>query len=333
MTKYNVLWIDDAIDSDPGLRIFIKQAEGEGIILFPYKSYEEAFEKFESKIFIYDAILLDASFFRSKNQVSGTDDLKGLAAAKEKITELRAKKYIPYFILSGQTRLEKDDTFSQTYGEYYRKHYQQDVIKLFKDIKEAADKQPLTQIRHKHQKVFDVCTEFIGEDASKSLMDILLSMENPYGNFDDKNYFNALRQIVELFFRASYRLGILHSDCINENGELNVANSKSFMSGKNSKTKKGDETIHIKSPKNYFPAILASNLESILIIANAGSHPSGKEKKIEKPTLSEYKEQIKSNYLLYSTTFQVMDLLLWFKNYADKNRNVEKNKSEWNQVE
>jgi hypothetical protein len=147
-----------------------------------------------------------------------------LAAAKEKIIEFKNKKCIPFFILSGQERYEKDDTFSQTYGKHYKKQNPDDIIQLFEVIKAEADKQPLTQIRYRHQKVFDVCTEYIGEDASKSLMDILLSMENPYGNFDDKNYFNALRQIVELFFRASYRLGILHSDCINEKGELNVTN-------------------------------------------------------------------------------------------------------------
>lgn len=35
-----------------------------------------------------------------------------------------------------------------------------------------------------------------------------------------------------------------------------------------------------------------------------------------------------TNYLLYSLTFQVMDLVLWFKEYADENPG-KKNKSSW----
>lgn len=77
MKIYKVLWIDDQFDT---MEPFSNEAKLHDIVLFGYKSYEEAFENFESKIFEYDAILLDARFFKSKNQVSGTEDLKGLSA-------------------------------------------------------------------------------------------------------------------------------------------------------------------------------------------------------------------------------------------------------------
>lgn len=235
---------------------------------------------------------------------------------------------MPRFILSGQPQYENDVTFSDTYGEYYKKSNPNDVIRLFTDIKTKADKQPLTQIRHKYQNVFDVCSEkYIGEAASKNLMPILYSIENPLEKFEDETYYNDLRQIVDLVFWASLKIGILHDKCINKDGTINVTTSRLFMSGDTEGIAKIDRTMICS--KNYFPKILARNLESILVITHAGSHgpsPSGNTKK---PTLLEYKNQIKSNFLLYSTTLQVMDLLLWFKKYADENPDIEKNKSAW----
>ncbi|MBK6953806.1 MAG: hypothetical protein IPH24_17675 [Crocinitomicaceae bacterium] len=117
MKTYKVLWIDDDFEK---LDLFSGLAKSNDIHLEGFKSYEEGFANFESKLFEYDAILLDALFYKTKTQVSGSEDSKGLAAAKEKIAEFRRQRNIPYFILSGQTQLEKDSTFSDTYGNFIR---------------------------------------------------------------------------------------------------------------------------------------------------------------------------------------------------------------------
>ena len=329
---YNVIWFDDQYATLIGIQ---EQAHLNGIKLYGFSNAKDGIETLEKNLEKYDAAIVDGKFYSEPNQSGDTMNDQALLKVGLTFEKLSYKKIIPWFILSGQISFTKEkhllaETFQN--NKVYDKNKDEDLIALWTDLKEAADKQPLTQIRHKHQKVFDVCKEkYIGEAASKPLMDILLSMENPYENFNDKNYFNALRQIVELFFRASYRLGILHEKFISEkDGSVNLGNSKSFMSGDAETIAKADKTIICS--KNYFPKILANNLESILNITNAGSHTSGEEKEEltkPKPTLSEYKDQIESNYLLYSTTFQVMDLLLWFKNYADKNPDVEKNKLEW----
>lgn len=42
-----------------------------------------------------------------------------------------------------------------------------------------------------------------------------------------------------------------------------------------------------------------------------------------------YKKNIHSNYLFYALTFQVMDLILWFRTYSDANADVKVNQSNW----
>ena len=99
------------------------------------------------------------------------------------------------------------------------------------------------------------------------------------------------------------------------------------MAGKEAELKPSTEKIY--SSKIHFPILLANNVKSILDATSAASHSEGGEKENGKVNFSEYKKQINSSYLLYSIAYQVMDLLLWFKKYADENSDKEKNKSLW----
>lgn len=324
MKEYKVLWIDDEFED---LEPFSNLAKVNDIILEGFKSFEEGFSNFETKVFEYDAILLDALFFKSKNQVTGTEDSAGLSAAKDKIAEFRRLRNIPYFILSGQTRLEKDSTFSGTYGTYFKKQNPEDIKRLFFEIKDAANKEPYTRLRHKYQHVFDICSEkYQLEPASKHLIDILFIFENPENKFDDEKYFNGLRKIVEYVFRASNRIGLLHDKCI-PNGIVNLTWSSLFLAGKEIELR--PSTNKISTSRTYFPAILASNIKTVLDITSAASHTESDEKENAKLNFSDYKKQTNSNYLLYSLAFQVMDLILWFKKCSDENPNYAENISLW----
>ena len=324
MKNYKVLWIDDRFDEQEP---FINLAKDNYIILESFKSFEEGFANFEKKLFEYDAIILDALFFKSGSQVSGSEDLKGLSAAKDKIAEFKKQRAIPYFILSGQTKLENNDTFSETYGNHYRKQNLDDIEKLINDIKIAADNEPYTKLKHKYESVFNACNnKYISEEASKYLMDILFSIEYPTDKFDDEKYFNGLRKVVEYVFRATNRIGILHDGCIPD-GFVNLTWSSLFLAGKEVELK--PSTKRISSSKGYFPSILANNIKNILDITNAASHTEGEEKEYAKVNVSDYKKEISSNYLLYSLAYQIMDLVLWFKKVYDENPDVAKNKLFW----
>lgn len=324
MKTYKVLWIDDEFEK---MDLFSKAAKLNNIDLIGFKSFDEGFSNFEKKIFEYDAILLDAMFFKTSTQVTGSEDLKGLSAAKDKIAEFKKQRAIPYFILSGQTKLENNDTFSDTYGNHYRKQNMKDVEQLFKDIKSAADNEPYTKLRHKYEHVLNACNNiYIHEDASSCLLDILYSIENPGDKFDDEKYFNGLRKVIEYVFRASNKIGILHDACIPD-GIINLTWSSMFLAGKEVELK--PSTMRISSAVGYFPMILANNVKNTLDITSAASHTESEEKENAKVNFSDYKKNIQSNYLLYSLAYQVMDLILWFKEISDANPDISKNKSNW----
>lgn len=327
MKTYKVLWIDDDFET---LDLFSGLAKSNDILLDGFKSYEEGFTNFESKVFEYDAILLDALFFKTKSQVSGSEDSKGLAAAKDKIAEFRRQRNIPYFILSGQTKLEKDSIFSDTYGNYYKKQNPEDVKRLFQEIKETADNEPYTRLRHKYQNVFEVCNKkYFLEVASKHLIDVLFSVENPSEKFDDEKYFNGIRKVVEYIFRAANKIGLLHDKCI-PGGLVNLTWSSMYLAGNDFILK--PSTTRISCTHSYFSSILANNIKSLLDITSAASHTEGEEKENAKLNFSEYKKQINSNYLIYSLAFQVMDLVLWFKKCADENPNYAENIKRWKET-
>lgn len=324
MKTYKVLWIDDEFEK---MDLFTKAANLNDINLDGYKSFEEGFANFEKKLFEYDAIILDAMFFKTSTQVSGSEDLKGLSAAKDKINEFKKQRPIPYFILSGQTKLENNDTFSDTYGNHYRKQNLNDVEKLFNDIKKAADNEPFTKIRHKYESVFTACNnKYISEDAAMCLIDILYSIEYPSEKFDDEKYFNGLRKVIEYVFRAANKIGILHDACLPD-GIVNLTWSSMFLAGKEIELKPSSKRI--SSSVGYFPLILANNIKMALDITSAASHTESEEKENAKVNFSDYKKNIQSNYLLYSLAFQVMDLILWFKQVSVDNPDVIKNKSCW----
>ena len=154
--KYNILWIDDQYED---LFQFIIDAENENIFLNGFTSFEEGFEHLEGNIHAYDGVLLDALFFEKRDQIEGSEDLKGLRKTIDKLNELKHIKTLPFFILSGQTRFEKDNTFEELYGKHFRKNNPNDISLLFNSIKEKADELEDTQLKHKYQRVFDVCTE------------------------------------------------------------------------------------------------------------------------------------------------------------------------------
>ena len=68
--KYKILWVDDQHD-DIEMTQFIVEAEGEGLILEGYASFEQAFEILEKNLKSFDAILLDGMFFEKNRWLLG----------------------------------------------------------------------------------------------------------------------------------------------------------------------------------------------------------------------------------------------------------------------
>ena len=326
-TEYNILWVDDQHDDEEMVQ-FIVYAENEGIILEGFASFEEAFEKLEDKLEEFDAILLDGMFFEKKDQLTGTEDEVGIGMAIAKINELKSKKVFPWFVLSGKDQFtkSKNSIIAANKKRCFDKTNPKDVVELFQLIKIEVTQQPDFQIRHEYQKVFDVCTDkYIGEAAKKPLLQILKSIKNPLNSFEDELYFTQIRIILESMFRAANKLGLLHDKCL-ERGKVNLSDSSLFLSGEQTKH------LDVSCKRRHFNKIISDSVKSLLFITGAASHTIDPEIK-NNINLEEYRKTINTPYLLYSLTFQLTDILIWFKKYADENPDKEKNKSLWVNLE
>lgn len=327
MKEYRVLWFDDCHETQEPTK---DEALVEGITLVGYSNAQDGLRELQNNLFSYDAVLVDGLFYSSNLDSGDAVNDNALFTVARFLDKMEDKKKIPWFILSGQASFTKEaNRIAVEYKEnkVYDKNSDEDFKKLWNDIKREADKQIETQIKHRYQNVFDVCSEeYIGVKASKYLIDILCSIECPEAEFDDEKYFNGIRKVVELVFRASNKIGLLHDKCI-PNDIVNLTWSSLFMAGKEIEIKPSNDKI--SCAKSHFPLLLANNVKAILDITSAASHTEGEEKENGKVNFADYKKLITSNYLLYSLVFQVMDLLLWFKKYADENPDKEENKLLW----
>ncbi|OKL39968.1 hypothetical protein [Pontibacter flavimaris] len=315
--KYTVLWIDDEYQKQDDV---ISDAEFSDIRLVPFTTHEEGMHELERNLAKYDGVILDAKVL--KNVGDDVPGLGGLRASILRLEQLSTKKRIPYFIFTGQADYMESSVFEDGFGKYYVKA--RDNEKLFTDIKAAADKLEDTQIKHRYQSAFDVCTEaYIGQSALEPLLAILRSFSNPEAEIDDELYFNQLRIILEKMFRCAHRFGLSHAKCIDEHGQVILAASSLFMSGLEVKY------LGIKAARPHFPKLIASHVRIILEITNAASHSETQEADSSKTNLSEYRNTVNTPYLLYSLAFKLLDILIWFKYYVDQNNDYETNKALW----
>jgi hypothetical protein len=314
--KYKVLWIDD--DCNTTGRDFIGQAEQDDVDITAFESHEEGIAYLEKNLYDFHAVILDAKVKNKKDDT--VIGLEGLKASRDRLIELNNKKDIPYFIFTGQPDYQTNELFKQSYGDFYIKGT--DNERIIDDIIQRVEQKEDYILKKDYQKVFQLCSEkYIGVEAQKPLLNILSSIRNPKKEFDDELYFTQIRKILEYMFRSANKNGLLHDACI-PNGKVNLVESSLFLAGK--------ETLHlnVKSTKSHFPKLIADSAQSIIFITGAASHTTDPDIK-NNINLSEYRKLINTPYLLYNLTFQLMDILVWYKEYVDINSNSALNKSYW----
>lgn len=319
MKKYNILWIDDEYKK---LSSFIIDAELDGIYITPFDTSVAGMEAFEKNILMWDGIILDAKCWsKSSDEVASTE---GMYLSLDKITELKHKRYVPIFVFTGQPDLYSDEQFSKSLRgrRFYKKGNEADKKQLFADIMSEADKLVETQIRHKYHRVFEAFSEEIkGQDK---VLKIFLTLHG-YETVDHTDVYTQLRLILEWMFRDASKRGLLHDKCIDEKGKVNLTESSLFMAGKPTKY------LDVYCDIAHFPKIIADNIKSLLEITGGASHTSEPDEK-ELINLQAYWGQVNTPYLLYSLTFMLCDILIWYKEYADRNSNNTTNKSHWREI-
>ena len=319
--NYRVLWIDDDCNTSYG-REFIGQAEQDNVDITAFESHEEGILFLASNMINIHAVILDAKVKHKKNDtVTG---LEGLRASRDRLIEINKNNYLPYFIFTGQPDYHANQMFKESFGEYYIKGV--DNVRLITDLIEKVEKKEEYILQKKYKDVFEVCTdEYIGESCKKPLMQILKSINTVGEEFDDEIYFTQIRIVLEWFFRASNKIGLLHDACLPD-GKVNLIESSTFLAGVDTKY------FNVKCSVAHLPKIIANNVKSIIDITGAASHTTEADTK-NNINLSNYRKCIRTSYLLYSLTYQLMDILIWYKQYLKNNSDIKYNKSLWQNID
>lgn len=292
--RIKVLWFDDEFQK---LEPFKIEARGEGIDLVGFDNAKDGINELNRNYSSYDAVLMDANFLMNSESAKGSIDLQALMKAKEALDNLSHKKKFEVFILTGQIDLQQSNSvFKTLFPKYYKKQSDEDVQQLFSDLRRSAINGEDTQIRHKFQRVFDVCTEkYIGERAGRDLLDIL---KNQY-SMENKKYLNTIRNIIEDVFKAFHKFELLPLEFISGN-DLNP--TCKFLIGT-------AENGYQLNDDSRLPKIIGHNLWSLLNHSQPGSHRS---------YIDEHISSLGTTFLFNAMTYQLMDVLIWFKDYVDK---------------
>ena len=295
---YNILWIDDQHESLSGIK---GRARRNSINLIPFKSLNSGMGELERNSTYYDGVLLDAKFLEYEDDEQGTEDTDNVHRAKERLLQL--KKKFEVFVLTGQAEAYEDKTFKKAFPNVFKKGSDDEINRLFSEIKLAAATQEDTQLRHKYKRVFDVCTEkYIGELAGQDILNIIKSNEET----SIENHLNAIRKVIEDLFTAFNKFRLLPNEFVSADVALNE--SSKFLAGKG----KDDLLFTVKGYQHlnetHLPSHITNHLRSILSVTQAGSHRS---------TIDEYVKTIKTPYLIQSIFYQLLDVLTWFKMYVD----------------
>ena len=317
--EYNVLWIDDQPEDQDA---FFEWAEMKNIELTNFKTSKAGIDELTNNLSLYDAVILDAKVYNeSEDEVAKLTGMQNSIKAIERLSSIRV---IPYFIFSGQTDVVDNGMVQELLGntKIYKKGSDNDT--LFIDIKKAADQQPETQIRHEHYKAFKALEDY-DQEASNTLLKILKSVKNGGKDFDDKEQFTQIRIILEMMFRKANEIGILHDKCI-KRGQVNLTDSSLFLAG--SDTRHSD----VRCIKIHFPRIIADAVKEILFITGGASHTTEADH-TQEINMQEYRKSLQTPYLLYSLTFRLMDILIWFDKYRKENSSLDENKSFWENIE
>ncbi len=304
---YNILWIDDEHETLSGTKM---RAKRNGINLKPFKSLNSGMDELEKNYPLYDGVLLDAKFFENEDDVKGSEDTLFSILTNNRLSALQSKKKFEVFILTGQAEAYDDPTFKKIFNKVYKKGSDDEITQLFSDIKVAAANQKDTQIRQEYKRVFEVCTEtYIGESAGQDILNLL----KVFDEINVENHFNTIRKVVEDLFKGFYNNNLLPSEFVSPNIALNQTSI--FLSGKDQYERTEITFKKFKHlPETHLPKHIASILQFILSITQAGSHRS---------EVDSQANNLGTTYLFKSVLFSLLDLLVWFKMYIDSNPNTE----------
>ena len=278
MNKYKILWIDDQYEL---LSELMERCEViNGFEITKCRFAKEGMKTFENHLEEWSAVVLDAKvLMESLNEVP---NLSGLRYCRDRINELKPRRYVPMFVFTGQPDLISNELFENMVDKYYSKGDDDD--QLIEDIIFAADQQEETQIIHKHQTVFDAWSE-----SKHDLLRILKVLEKE--DWQNNSVLNDIRKIMsDVMFRLNDR-GLCTE--IHDGSNLNACSRmlcQPYM-----------ETI--------IPVYIQRAIHTCVAVTNPGSHRTKTDLDVKDG---------RAPYLIRSLIYNMLDILYWCKNLPPK---------------
>lgn len=309
--KYKVLWIDD--DCNTTGRDFIGQAEQDDVDITAFESHEEGMEYLKKHIHDFQAVILDAKVKLNKSDT--VTNLEGLRASRDRLIELNNKVDIdlPYFIFTGQPDYQTNELFEQSFGEFYIKGKDNErlIEEIILRIRESND----YILRKKYEDVLATCSEnLLGAEYFSRILTLIKHIENIEKLTNTEDMLTPIRKIIERMFIRLAEIEIIPEAIITNKGWIN--GSSLFLANKHSDYQHLPEII---------PPLVSENIHRLLNITQDGSHSEG-ELRLK---VDQYLKIVKSDFLYRSCVFLLFDLLLWFKDFIEKNPHKDINRTRW----
>lgn len=330
-----VLWVED----DPKVtKTYPLKAESFDLELVPYSCWDDAKAALENEFDRWSAIILDAKCKYHKDSNDNVVVFLREALKDISVTCKEKGRVIPWYVLTGGDTSEVSDSINDermkwdsdwTKGEnkkYYSKNV--DNESLYRRIRYHAQKSPRMQIQEMYRNVFDAIEKCsIDDEGYNALEDLLVPIHFPdqieANDYNDK--FVKARSVLEYIFRSMSDHGMLP----NWGKQVNLQWSSCLLSGMPAiRIKDGKEIVVIESKKQVLPPVLKKVMKEMVRIIPAFCHSDNKEE--NEIMKEEYLKDVDSStFLLKSFTFQLCDLILWYRNYLQEHPDEELNALEW----
>ena len=306
--RYSVLWIEDnPLDQEA----FVDNAYLEGIDIFQFSTNKAGMEELVGNIDAYDAVILDARGFEESE-----DESPKLIGLQNSISTLNSlSKKIPRFIYSGYLDKDENANVREMLSNEVIFTKGTDTQRLFDRIKEEADKQLDTQIKHEYSRVFKIANEkYLGVQAFDPLLGLLKQVKELKDFETSIDYFSPIRKLIESSFDklAEYQLipDEIHKAGINPTVKF-ICNNK--------------YNSDFTSTIDYMHPTMAYYLDNLVFTLQDSQHlKEGLKLKVD-----HYVSETKSPYFFKSLVFQLLDYLIWFKGFIDNYESKNKEEPIW----
>ncbi|MCO5275836.1 MAG: hypothetical protein M9900_13075 [Flavobacteriales bacterium] len=297
------------IDDEPQEQFrALAQAQEIEILHEPDRHVDECLEFLRREYWDIDAVIVDG-------RLDPNQQFQGLSRTTGRIQELNGTNHWwkPFCVWTGYAE-DIRNVVDQHIQVFDKADGGQPVLDYLKGIIEDL---PAYRVKMKFKDALQACDTAKLTPDSKNHINAIL--RNLFGNSTlDEDYPKHLRSCLESMFRSAHGLGLVHEKCIEKN-RVNLTACSLFLSGH------PVEKLNVKCTKRHAPELVGQHIHHILNVTNAFSHSEDP----IKGKLNAYREWIKTPYLLYSLTFELLDVLVWYKAYAEAHPNIEDNKKLW----